>query len=372
MGDAFTFTLTASDGDARRGTLQTPHGAIETPTFMPVGTQATVKTLSPEEVAEAKSQILLANTYHLYLRPGHELVREAGGLHRFMHWDKPILTDSGGFQVFSLGPLRKISEEGVLFRSHLDGSKHLFTPESVMEIENALGADIIMAFDECVPADADERYAKASTERTTRWLERCVKAHQNPAQALFGIVQGGMFESLRLESIRQITSFDLPGYGIGGLSVGETNERMYELLEATAHTLPANKPRYLMGVGNPDNLVIGVGYGIDMFDCVQATRIARHGTFWTRYGRENIRNQKNQRAFVPLEEGCECPACRHYTRAYIRHLLQAKEIFGYRLLSVHNIYFLNHLMEELGQAIEEGRYIAFRDHFLAGYLHPTT
>lgn len=368
MAHSFQFNIHHTDGFARLGTLHTPHGPIETPTFMPVGTQATVKTLSPDEVAAVKSQIILANTYHLYLRPGHDLIREAGGLHHFMNWHKPILTDSGGFQVFSLGDLRKITEEGVLFRSHLDGSKHLFTPEFVMEIENALGADIIMAFDECVPANADFQYAKQSTERTTRWLERCVKNHHNPQQALFGIVQGGMFEALRLQSIQEITSYDLPGYAIGGLSVGESNERMYELLEATADRLPAHKPRYLMGVGNPDNLVIGAGLGIDMFDCVQGTRIARHGAFWTHHGRENIRNQRNTKAFEPLQEGCQCPACQHYTRAYIRHLVQAKEIFGYRLLSLHNIYFLNHLMEELREAISKGQYQTFKEAFLSKYL----
>ncbi|MFP5528468.1 tRNA guanosine(34) transglycosylase Tgt [Peptococcus simiae] len=357
----------ASDSKARLGRLHTPHGVIQTPTFMPVGTQATVKTLSPEEVKAAKSQIILANTYHLYLRPGHELVKKAGGLHQFMNWQGPILTDSGGFQVFSLGALRKITEEGVLFRSHLDGSKHLFTPESVMAIENALGADIIMAFDECTPADADEAYARQSMERTHRWLKRCLAAHQNEAQALFGIVQGGMFPDLRLESIRRTLEVDLPGYAIGGLSVGEPNEVMYDMLDRTADELPKDKPRYLMGVGNPDNLVEGVGYGIDMFDCVQATRIARHGAFWTPFGRENIRNAKNEDDFSPLQEGCPCYACQHYSRAYIRHLVQAKEVFGIRLLSVHNIYYLNQLMEDLREALREDRYQAFRARFFDQY-----
>ncbi len=366
----FTFKLLDQDplSKARLGQLTTPHGVIHTPTFMPVGTQATVKSLSPEEVYAVKSQILLANTYHLYLRPGHDLVRAHGGLHRFMNWPHPILTDSGGFQVFSLSALRKITEEGVAFRSHIDGSKHMFTPELVMEIENALGADIIMAFDECIPPDADRCYTKQSLERTTRWLHRCVAAHKRPdEQALFGIVQGGMFRDLRLESIHQITDCDLPGYGIGGLSVGEENTLMYELLDETADELPRNKPRYLMGVGNPDNLVVAVGLGVDMFDCVQATRIARHGAFWTRRGRENIRNQQNACSFEPLEAGCQCPACQGYTRAYIRHLIQAKEIFGYRLLSVHNIYFLNTLMEELREAIKNHSYQAYRDAFFAQY-----
>ncbi len=366
---SFNFDLYTKDpaSRARLGCFHTPHGRIETPTFMPVGTQATVKTLSPEEVREVKSQIVLANTYHLYLRPGHDLIQEAGGLHKFMNWPYPILTDSGGFQVFSLSTLRKITEEGVLFRSHIDGSKHLFSPESVMEIENALGADIIMAFDECIPADADRRYAKNSLERTTRWLERCIKAHKRDDQALFGIVQGGMFADLRLQSIQEITSFDLPGFAIGGLSVGEENAVMYELLEQTTDSLPAEKPRYLMGVGNPDNLVEGVGLGIDMFDCVQATRIARHGAFWTANGRENIRNAVNARSFLPLEEGCHCPACRSYSRAYIRHLMQAKEVFGFRLLSLHNIYYLNSLMELLRDAIRNHSYIAFKEEFYDRY-----
>lgn len=367
MSFEFEKLVEASDSKARLGKFHTPHGVINTPTFMPVGTQATVKTLSPEEVKEAKSQIILANTYHLYLRPGHELIRSAGGLHRFMHWDGPILTDSGGFQVFSLGDLRKITEEGVLFRSHLDGSKHLFTPESVMGIENALGADIIMAFDECTPADADEAYARQSLERTHRWLKRCAAAHKRSDQALFGIVQGGIFPELRLESIQRTLEVDLPGYAIGGLSVGEPNEVMYDLLDQTADELPKDKPRYLMGVGNPDNLVEGVGYGIDMFDCVQATRIARHGAFWTGQGRENIRNAKNQEDFSPLEKGCGCYACQHYSRAYIRHLVQAKEVFGIRLLSFHNIYFLNHLMEQLREAIRQDAYQAFRKRFFAQY-----
>lgn len=366
---SFNFELYTKDSSsrARLGRFCTPHGAIETPTFMPVGTQATVKTLSPEEVREVKSQIVLANTYHLYLRPGHALIKEAGGLHRFMNWPHPILTDSGGFQVFSLSALRKITEEGVLFRSHIDGSKHFFSPESVMEIENALGADIIMALDECIPANADRHYVKNSLERTTRWLERCIKAHKRDDQALFGIVQGGMFVDLRRQSIQEITSFDLPGFGIGGLSVGEENTIMYELLDQTTECLPTEKPRYLMGVGNPDNLVEAVGLGIDMFDCVQATRIARHGAFWTKNGRENIKNASNTRAFAPLEEGCKCPACRSYSRAYIRHLMQAKEIFGFRLLSLHNIYFLNTLMESLRDAIRNHSYTSFRKDFFNHY-----
>ena len=357
-----------ADSKARLGRLMTPHGEIETPTFMPVGTQATVKMLSPEELKAAHSQIILSNTYHLYLRPGYELVKKAGGLHAFMNWDRPILTDSGGFQVFSLGDLRKITEEGVLFSSHLDGSKHLFTPEYVMEIENALGADIIMAFDECIPYPADRNYAKNSMERTKRWLDRCIASHHNEKQALFGIVQGGMYEDLRIESIKSITDNDLPGYGIGGLSVGEDNETMYHLLEATTDYLPEFKPRYLMGVGNPDNLVIGVGYGIDMFDCVQGTRIARHGAFWTREGRKNIKNKVNFDDFTPPDETCDCYACRNYTKAYIRHLLKAGEGFGLRLLSIHNTHFLNQLMKEVREAIKTDTYKSFKANFLSQYF----
>lgn len=368
MSFEFTIEKKCSHTAARLGRLSTPHGEIETPTFMPVGTQATVKTLTPDELKDAKSQIILSNTYHLYLRPGHELIRELGGLHSFMNWDRPILTDSGGFQVFSLGDLRKITEEGVLFRSHLDGSKHLFTPESVMEIENALGADIIMAFDECIPHTADRSYTKKSLERTTRWLERCVKAQKDPAhQALFGIVQGGMYADLRKLSIEQIAQFDLPGFGIGGLSVGEPNHIMYQLLAETVPFMPEHKPHYLMGVGNPDNLVEAAGLGIDMFDCVQATRIARHGAFWTRQGRKSIKQSQYLKDLSPLEEGCDCYACRHFSKAYIRHLFKANEMLAYRLISIHNIHFLNNLMEELRQAIREERYPAFREEFFANY-----
>ena len=368
MSFEFTIEKTCSHTGARLGCLQTPHGDIQTPTFMPVGTQATVKTLTPDELKEAKSQIILSNTYHLYLRPGHELVKELGGLHQFMNWDKPILTDSGGYQVFSLGDLRKITEEGVMFRSHLDGSKHMFTPESVMGIENALGADIIMAFDECIPHTADRTYTKNSLERTTRGLERCIKAHENPErQALFGIVQGGMYTDLRLQSIKEITQFDLPGYGIGGLSVGESNDMMYKLLDETVSYMPQHKPHYLMGVGNPDNLVQAVGYGVDMFDCVQATRIARHGAFWTRKGRLSIKNQQYMKDTTPLEEGCQCYACCHFTKAYIRHLFKANEMLAYRLISIHNIHFLNQLMEDLRASLREDRYVDFRDEFFDSY-----
>ena len=352
---------------ARAGRFHTPHGVIETPVFMPVGTQATVKTMTPDELKENNAQIILGNTYHLYLRPGHELIKEAGGLHKFMNWDRPILTDSGGFQVFSLGELRKIKEEGVTFRSHLDGSKHLFSPERVMEIEEAIGADIAMAFDECTPYPADYAYAKNSMERTTRWLERCVKAHTREDQALFGIIQGSMFKDLREESARQVTSFDLPGYGIGGLSVGEPAEVMYEMLDYNTDIMPKNKPRYLMGVGAADNLVEGVKRGVDMFDCVLPTRIARNGTVMTKYGKLVVRNAEYAHDFRPLEEGCDCYACRNFSRAYIRHLIKAGEVLGIRLTTIHNIHFLTNLMKNIRTAILEDRYPEFIAEFYADF-----
>ncbi len=359
----FELIKESRESGARAGIFHTPHGDIETPVYMPVGTQATVKTMTPEELRDCGVQILLSNTYHLYLRPGHELVREAGGLHRFMHWDGPILTDSGGFQVFSLGELRKIREEGVEFRSHIDGSTHFFTPERVMEIESALGADIIMALDECNPYPASREYVEASTERTYRWLLRCRAAQKRGDQALFGIIQGGMYRDLREKSARDITSVDLPGYGIGGLSVGEPPETMYAMLEYTLPLMPRRKPRYLMGVGAPQNLIEGVLRGVDMFDCVLATRVARNGTVFTRKGKLVVRNAEYARDFRPLEEGCSCYACRNYSRAYIRHLIKAGEVLGIRLTTIHNLHFLTQLMRELRQAILEDREVAFRNTF---------
>lgn len=353
---------------ARLGRLHTPHGTFETPLFMPVGTQATVKTMSPEELKEIGSGIILSNTYHLYLRPGHEIVREAGGLHRFMNWDRGILTDSGGFQVFSLGPLRKITEEGVSFRSHISGEPLFLSPEKSIEIQNALGADIIMAFDECPPYPAEREYVRASLERTTRWAERCLKAHRRPGdQALFGIVQGGMYRDLREQSAKQLVSMDFPGYAVGGLSVGEPKELMYEILSHTTPLLPAGKPRYLMGVGSPDALIEGVIRGIDMFDCVLPTRIARNGTTMTSRGRLVVRNARYARDFSPLDPECDCYTCRHYTRAYIRHLIKADETFGLRLTTYHNLYFLTRLMERVREAIREDRLLDFRDQFFAQY-----
>ncbi|MBP2649539.1 MAG: tRNA guanosine(34) transglycosylase Tgt [Firmicutes bacterium] len=353
---------------ARAGRLHTPHGVFDTPIFMPVGTQATVKAMSPHELEEMGAGIILSNTYHLFLRPGHELVAEAGGLHSFMNWHKGILTDSGGFQVFSLGPLRKITEEGVTFRSHIDGSKQFLSPERATEVQMALGADIIMAFDECVPYPADFEYAKASTERTTRWAERCLKAHtRRDDQALFGIVQGGMYKELRTMSAHDLVAMDFPGYAIGGLSVGEPKSLMYEMLEHTVPELPENKARYLMGVGTPDCLVEGVLRGIDMFDCVFPTRVARNGTAMTGKGRLVIKNAEYARDFRPIDEKCDCYACRNFSRAYIRHLLKTEEIFGLRLTTMHNLHFLINFMKQMRTAIIEDNFPAFRDEFWADW-----
>lgn len=350
---------------ARLGRLHTRRGVIETPVFMPVGTQATVKTLNPEEVWDLGARIILSNTYHLYLRPGHDLVREAGGLHRFMNWKGAVLTDSGGFQVFSLADLRKITEEGVQFRSHIDGSTHFLSPEKAIEIENALGADIIMAFDECTPWPCEYDYAKRSLERTTRWAARCKAAHARPEeQALFGIVQGSTFADLRRQSAEEIVQLDFPGYGIGGLSVGEPKELMHEMLEVQVPLLPADRPRYLMGVGSPEDLVEGVWRGVDMFDCVLPTRIARHGTVFLPEGKMTVRNAEFARDFLPIQEGCDCYACRNYSRAYIRHLLKADEMLGLRLCSIHNLRFLVRLMEEIRAALAAGTFAQYRKAFL--------
>jgi len=345
---------------ARAGKLHTPHGVFDTPIFMPVGTQATVKTVSPHELVELGADIILSNTYHLFLRPGADLVAEAGGLHGFMNWQKGILTDSGGFQVFSLGPLRKITEDGVTFRSHIDGSKQFLSPEKATQIQMALGADIIMAFDECVPYPADHAYAKASTDRTTRWAERCRLAlGESERQALFGIVQGGMYEDLRRKSAEELLSLDFPGYAIGGLSVGEPKPLMYEVLEYTVPLLPVNKPRYLMGVGTPDCLLEGVRAGIDMFDCVFPTRVARNGTAITSQGRVVVRNSEFARDFSPLDPQCDCYTCRNFSRAYIRHLFKAGEILALRLVTIHNLHFLIRFMKAMRQSILDGEFLQF-------------
>jgi len=353
---------------ARRGRVHTPHGVIETPVFMPVGTQATVKAISPRELEDIGAKIILSNTYHLYIRPGHELIKQAGGLHGFMNWNKAILTDSGGFQVFSLADLRNIQEEGVTFKSHLDGSKHFISPEKAIEIENALGADIIMAFDECAPYPCDYDYAKEAMERTTRWAARCKQTHKNTEkQALFGIVQGVTYKDLRQESAKQLIEIDFPGYAIGGLSVGEPSEIMYEVLDYTTPLLPEGKPRYLMGVGTPDYLIEGVVRGIDMFDCVLPTRIARNGTAMTSRGKVVVRNAVYEKDFSPLDSECDCYACKNFTRAYLRHLIKANEILGIRLVSLHNLRFLIKLMENVRLAIEGDRLPEFRKEFYSKY-----
>ncbi len=359
---------TCRQSGARLGKVHTPHGSFETPIFMPVGTLATVKTMSPDELVEMNAQIILSNTYHLWLRPGEDIIQEAGGLHKFMNWDRPILTDSGGFQVFSLSDLRNISEEGVEFRSHLSGEKLFLTPEKSMHIQNALGPDIMMAFDECPPYPAEHAYMKASVERTSRWAERCLGAHQRPHdQGLFGIVQGGEHPDLRRQSAEDLVSLDFPGYAIGGLSVGEPKDVMNQVLEETTPFLPDNKPRYLMGVGSADSLIDGAIRGVDMFDCVLPTRIARNGTLMTSTGRLVVRNAAYARDFRPLDENCSCRVCRNYSRAYIRHLIKSNETLGLRLCSYHNLHFLLHLMESVREAIRNDRLLDFREEFFEAY-----
>ncbi len=370
MKHAVTYELLKTDSKtkARRGIVHTPHGDIQTPVFMPVGTQATVKAMRPEQVKEMGADIILSNTYHLYLRPGHELIKEAGGLHKFMNWDKAILTDSGGFQVFSLGKLRKITEEGVKFQSHIDGSRHMLTPEKAIEIQNALGSDIMMAFDECAPYPADRKYVKDSLERTTRWLKRCKAAHKDiERQSLFGIMQGGMYKDLRKQSAEEIVELDLPGYAIGGLSVGEPKDLMLEVLDDCVDYLPQEKARYLMGVGSPDYLFEGVERGVDMFDCVLPTRIARHGLAMTSHGRVNIKNAKFEKDFTPLDAECDCYTCKNYSKAYLRHLFKADEMLSAMLLSNHNLHFLLKMMENIRTAIEEDRFLEFKKEFYDQY-----
>ena len=354
---------------ARLGVLHLPHGDVETPVFMPVGTQATVKAMTPDELKEmVNSYIILSNTYHLFLRPGHELIKKAGGLHKFMNWDRNILTDSGGFQVFSLGDLRKITEEGVEFRSHIDGSKQFISPEKSMEIQEALGSDIMMAFDECAPYGASYTYVKNSMERTTRWAKRCKDYHTTTdKQALFGIVQGVFFKDLRDKSTQDLIKLDFPGYAIGGISVGEPKEDFLDILRYTAPKLPENKPRYLMGVGTPDYLIEAVFAGIDMCDCVLPTRMARNGSALTHHGQVNLLNACHKEDFTTLDDECDCYACKNYTRAYLHHLFKTKEILGARLLSIHNLRFLVKLMEDVREAIKEERLVEFRDEFYKKY-----
>ena len=359
----FSFELRKQDSSARLGRVTTPHGEVSTPVFMPVGTKASVKGLTPEELEAMGVEIVLANTYHLYLRPGHNLVKELGGLHRFMNWKRPILTDSGGFQVFSLCKLRKITEEGVQFSSHLDGTRYTLTPESAVEVQEALGADIIMPLDECTPFPADREYARGSMELTHRWAKRCKEAKQPNGQALFGIVQGGMYADIRRESAETLVGMGFDGYSIGGLSVGEEKGLMKEMVAATVERLPKDKPRYLMGVGTPEDLVFGVEMGIDMFDCVMPTRNARNGTLFTRHGKLVIKNAQYERDPMPVEEGCACYTCTRYSRAYLRHLFMAGEILAPRLNTIHNLFYYTSLMRSMRQAIEEGAFAGFKKRF---------
>lgn len=358
----------SSDTKARLGKIITPHGDIETPIFMPVGTKATVKAMTPEEVKGLGAQVILSNTYHLYLKPGHDLIEDGGGLHKFMNWDGPILTDSGGFQVFSLGDLRTIKEEGVEFRSHIDGSKHFISPEKSIEIQNALGSDIMMCFDECVSYPSEYEYTKKSMERTSRWAKRCKDFHKNTkAQGLFGIVQGGMYKDLREQSVRDLIEIGFNGYAIGGLSVGEPLDVMCQVLDYTTPLLPKDKPRYLMGVGSPDYLFESVIRGIDMADCVLPTRIARNGTAMTSKGKVVIKNAKYSRDFTTLDSDCDCYTCKNYSKAYIRHLFNVDEILGLRLTTIHNLRFLIKTMENIRNAIKNDRLLEYKEEFYKKY-----
>lgn len=361
--ETFSVIHRDSSSKARLGSLKTPHGEVETPIFMPVGTNATVKAMTPEDLVAVKAQIILANTYHLYLRPGHLLVEKLGGLHRFMNWDKPILTDSGGFQVFSLGDLRKIGEEGVKFQSHLDGSYHMLTPELATHIQEALGADVIMCFDECPPATADYRYVSQSLELTTRWAARCKDAHSLEGQQLFGIIQGGMHYDLRARSVNDICSIGFDGYALGGLSVGEEKEQMYGVMECCSTLLPQDAPRYIMGIGSPEDLVEAVWHGYDMFDCVMPTRNARNGMLFTSQGRVNIKAKIYEEDAGPLDPACSCMVCRNYSRAYLRHLYRSGEILSSQLNTYHNLHFYLDLMRRVREAIRNNNFDEFRRQF---------
>ena len=364
------YELIKTEGRAKRGRFHTPHGVVETPVFMNVGTVAAIKgAVSTEDLEQLGTQIELSNTYHLHVRPGDEVIKKLGGLHKFTSWNKPILTDSGGFQVFSLAKLRSIKEEGVTFQSHIDGHRIFMGPEESMRIQSNLASTIAMAFDECAPALADKDYVVKSVERTTRWLERCKnEMHRlnqledtiNREQMLFGIDQGAIYDDVRIDHAKRISEFDLPGYAIGGLAVGETHEQMYHILDVTVEHLPQNKPTYLMGVGTPENILEAVERGIDFFDCVYPTRNGRHANVYTAYGKLNLLNAKYELDERPIEEGCQCPACRRYSRAYIRHLLKAKEMLGMRFCVMHNLYFYNHMMEEIRDALDEGRFAQYK------------
>ena len=370
------YELLKQEGRAKRGILHTVHGDIQTPVFMNVGTVAAIKgAVSTEDLEQIKCQVELSNTYHLHVRTGDKLIREVGGLHKFMSWNRPILTDSGGFQVFSLAGLRKIKEEGVYFHSHIDGAKIFMGPEESMQIQSNLGSTIAMAFDECAPALADRSYVEASVARTTRWLERCKTKMQqlnaeegtvNRHQMLFGINQGAIYSDIRIDHAKRISELDLDGYAVGGLAVGETHEEMYHILDETVPYLPLHKPTYLMGVGTPANILEGVERGVDFFDCVYPTRNGRHGHVYTNQGKINLFNQKYEKDMRPIEEGCGCPTCRRYSRAYVRHLLKAKEMLGMRLCVLHNLYFYNTMMEEIRDAIDQGCYKEYKEAKLAG------
>ena len=374
------YKLLTKDGMAKRGEFETVHGTIQTPVFMNVGTVGAIKgAVSTDDLRTIGTQVELSNTYHLHVRTGDKLIKQFGGLHKFMGWDKPILTDSGGFQVFSLAGLRRIKEEGVYFNSHIDGHKIFMGPEESMQIQSNLGSTIAMAFDECPSSRADRTYIQNSVDRTTRWLERCKKKMQelnslpdtvNPHQMLFGINQGGIFADIRIEHAKRISELDLDGYAVGGLAVGETHDEMYYILDEVVPYLPENKPTYLMGVGTPANIIEAVDRGIDFFDCVYPSRNGRHGHVYTHHGKLNLFNKKFELDPRPIEEGCQCPACRTYSRAYIRHLLKAKEMLGMRLCVLHNLYFYNHLMEEIRGAIDEHRYKEFKKTTLEGFLTP--
>lgn len=368
MDSLGSFKLHSQRGQARRGTLQTAHGPIQTPTFMAVGTKATVKAMTPEELKDCGTQVVLGNTYHLHLRPGEKIIKNQGGLHKFMRWDGPILTDSGGFQVFSLSQLRTLTEKGVEFRSHLDGAKHFLSPETSMQIQMDLGADIIMAFDECLEYPASEERIKNSMDLTYRWLLRSKEAMTRPESLLFGIVQGGLSETHRKYSLEQVTSVDLPGYALGGFSVGEPIELMHELVPKIAPLLPKNKPRYLMGVGTPLDLILMVDAGIDMFDCVMPTRVARNGTLYTWSGKVSIKRNEYKEDSSPLDPECDCYTCRNYSKSYLRHLFLSGEILGSRLNSIHNLHFYMSLMSKARQAIEEDRWDQYRDFCLTRFI----
>ena len=364
------FTLTATDGHARIGTLHTPHGDVPTPAFMPVATQGSVKALDSADLRNIGANIVLANTYHLYLRPGVDVVQDHGGLHGFMQWHGATLTDSGGFQGFSLEHLRKITEEAIIFKSHIDGSEHTFSPEAAIRHQQGIGADIIMPLDICAPADSDYETVDAAVDKTNRWLLRCVEAHTRADQKLFGIVQGGLYPDLRRKSAGFITGVGFPGYSIGGLSVGESKQAMYDTVEITTPMLPADAPRYLMGVGSPEDLVECVARGIDMFDCVLPTRIARNGSLFVREGRLNITAGRFKRMYAPIEEGCDCYTCRTYTAAYVHHLFRAKELLAYRLATIHNLRFILRLMEEMRTAIAAGEFDNYRREFHSRFTPP--